>query len=50
LGPKKIWGQILNVSNFKENKGLFGPKKNKLGFSLRTKKGFLGKSWGKNLE
>merc|ERR1711954_58261 len=48
FGPKigkKFENQVQKLSNFKEKKGLFG-KENKLGLSLRTKKGLF---WAKIL-
>ena len=38
------------LGNLKEKKGLLAPRKNKLGLSLRTKKGFLGQKVGGKIE
>jgi len=49
FGPKvvgKIEYKRQKLTNSKEKKGLFGPKKNKLGLSLRTKSGFFGPKVG----
>ena len=46
---KKIENKVQKLTNFTEKKDFSG-QKNKLGLSLRRKKGFLGQKLGKNWE